>query len=41
MHDLLIALVFLGMVVCPAIVAAVPRNDTEDDGSPAGEEVAP
>jgi hypothetical protein len=31
MHDVLIALVFVGMVVCPAIVAAIPKSDTEDD----------
>jgi hypothetical protein len=31
MHDLLIALVFLAMIASPAIVAAIPRNDAEDD----------
>lgn len=31
MHDLLIGLLFLAMVVCPSIVAAIPRNDAEDD----------
>lgn len=31
MHDVLIALIFLAMVIFPAIVTAVPRKDTEDD----------
>ncbi len=31
MHDVLIALAFLAMVVCPAIIAAIPRNDSDDD----------
>jgi hypothetical protein len=31
MHDVLIALVFVAMIACPAIVAAIPRNDAEDD----------
>jgi hypothetical protein len=30
MHDLLIALAFVGMVIAPAIVAA--KSDTEDPG---------
>jgi hypothetical protein len=31
MHDLLIAIAFIAMVASPAIVAAIPRNDAEDD----------
>lgn len=32
MHDVFVALLFLAMVVCPAIVAAIPRKeDAEDD----------
>ena len=31
MHDVLIALAFLAIVACPAIVTAIPRKDTEDD----------
>jgi hypothetical protein len=31
MHDLLIAIVFVVMIASPAIVAAIPKNDTEDD----------
>ena len=31
MHDLLVALAFVVMVVCPAVVATIPRNDAEDD----------
>jgi hypothetical protein len=31
MHDLLIAIVFVVMIASPAIVAAIPRNDAEDD----------
>jgi hypothetical protein len=30
-HDLLIAIVFLVMIASPAIVAAIPGNDAEDD----------
>lgn len=32
MHDLLVALAFLAMVVCPAIVATVSKAETEDEG---------
>jgi hypothetical protein len=32
MHDVLIAIVFVVMIVSPAIVAAIPRSDAEDDG---------
>jgi hypothetical protein len=32
MHDLLIALAFIGMVVAPAIVAAKAGNDAIDEG---------
>ena len=31
MHDILVALVFVSMVASPAIVAAFPIKDTEDD----------
>ncbi len=31
LHDVLIALLFLAMVGGPAIVAAIPRKDAEDD----------
>ena len=31
MHDILIGLVFLAMIAAPAIVAAIPKNDAEDD----------
>jgi hypothetical protein len=31
MHDVLIAMVFLVMIASPAIVAAIPRNESEDD----------
>jgi hypothetical protein len=31
MHDLLIAIVFVVMIASPAIVAAIPRKDTDDD----------
>jgi hypothetical protein len=33
MHDLLIGLAFVGMVICPAVVARFSRNeeDAEDD----------
>jgi hypothetical protein len=31
MHDVLIGLAFVAMIVCPAIVAAIPKSDTEDD----------
>jgi hypothetical protein len=32
MHDILIALVFVGMVACPAIVSAVPVREAEAVG---------
>jgi hypothetical protein len=32
MHDVLVALAFVAMVACPAIVAAIPKAETEDDG---------
>jgi len=32
MHDLLIALAFIGMVVAPAIVAAKSGSDATDEG---------
>ena len=31
MHDVLIALAFLAMVISPAIVASMKRNDADDD----------
>ncbi len=31
MHNLLIALAFVAMVACPAIVAAMPRRHTDDE----------
>jgi hypothetical protein len=31
MHDVLIAIVFVVMIAAPAIVAAIPKNDAEDD----------
>jgi hypothetical protein len=32
MHDLLIALAFIGMIVAPAIVAAKSGTDATEDG---------
>jgi hypothetical protein len=32
MHNLLIALAFIAMVACPAIVAAMPPHRTDDEG---------
>ena len=32
MHDLLIALAFIGMVIAPAIVAAKSGSDVADEG---------
>jgi hypothetical protein len=31
MHDVLVALIFLAMVACPAIVTAIPKKDEGDD----------
>jgi len=31
MHDVLVALAFVAMVACPAIVAAMPQKQIEDD----------
>jgi hypothetical protein len=31
MHNMLVALAFVAMVACPAIVAAMRQNETEDD----------
>lgn len=31
MHDIIVALVFVSMVASPAIVAALPCKDKEDD----------
>ena len=33
MHDILIALVFVGMVTYPAVVAALPADDAEDEST--------
>jgi hypothetical protein len=32
MHDLLVALAFIGMVVAPAVVAAKSGSDATDEG---------
>ena len=31
MHDILVALAFVAMVACPAVVAAFPKRETEDE----------
>jgi hypothetical protein len=31
MHEILVALAFVAMVACPAIVAALPQKDIEHD----------
>jgi len=31
MHDFLIGLAFIGMVICPAVVATFSRGGMEDD----------
>jgi hypothetical protein len=31
MHDILIALAFVAMVACPAIVAALPQHEFDDE----------
>jgi hypothetical protein len=31
MHDILVALAFVAMVACPAIVASLPPRKIEDD----------
>jgi hypothetical protein len=31
MHDILVALAFVAMVACPAIVAALPQRKIEDE----------
>jgi len=31
MHDILIALAFVAMVACPAIVAALPQREFDDE----------
>jgi hypothetical protein len=31
MHDILVALAFVAMVACPAIVASMPQREIEDD----------
>jgi hypothetical protein len=33
MHDLLVALAFVSMVVAPAVVAALPLKEADEDGS--------
>jgi hypothetical protein len=31
MHDILIALAFVAMVACPAIIAAMPQSEIKDE----------
>jgi hypothetical protein len=31
MHDILVALAFVAMVACPAIVASMPQREIEDE----------
>jgi hypothetical protein len=31
MHDILVALAFVAMVACPAIVAALPQRDIDEE----------
>jgi len=31
MHDFLVALAFVAMVTCPAIVGALPQDDMDED----------
>jgi hypothetical protein len=31
MHDILVALAFVAMVACPAIVACLPQKEIKDD----------
>lgn len=31
MHDILVALAFVAMVACPAIVAAMPQREMEEE----------
>jgi hypothetical protein len=31
MHDILVALAFVAMVACPALVAAMPQREIEED----------
>jgi hypothetical protein len=31
MHEILVALAFVAMVACPAIVASMPQGDMDDD----------
>jgi hypothetical protein len=31
MHDVLVALAFIAMVVCPAILASMNRGESDDD----------
>jgi len=31
MHDFLVALAFVAMVTCPAIVGAMPQDDLDED----------
>jgi len=30
MHDILIALIFIGMVLCPAVVASMHKSDSDE-----------
>jgi hypothetical protein len=36
MHDILVALAFVAMVACPAIVYALPQREMDDDLEDAG-----
>lgn len=31
MHDVLVAIAFVAMLACPAICAAIPRSEAEED----------
>jgi hypothetical protein len=31
MHDVLVAIAFVAMLICPAIVASAPNTDTDDE----------
>ncbi len=31
MHDVMVGVIFMAIVACPAIVASIPKKDTEDD----------
>ena len=31
MHEILVGLAFVAMVICPAVVASIPKGESEDD----------